>query len=380
MTLFRGVEDDIPLKEWLFDRIFPLEARFVDEKFVRLGTQLAAWECIRFGTTTIADMYFYPEVAMKVWDKVGLRGVFGQPFMSIPTPEDHSAGDSAVQRFERLFEKVKAHSRLSISLAPHAPYTCTDELLLKIIEVQKQTGVLVQIHVSETQAEVEESAQKFGKSPVKRLYDLGLLGPKTLIAHAVHLLPGDLELLRKTQTKIAHNPDSNCKLASGVAPVRDYLDQGLVVSLGTDGAASNNSLSLFGAMNLMAKLHKVTQKDSMKMQAYEVLYAATMGGAKALNLERQIGSLEEGKWADIIIVDGSAPNLTPLTDPISHLVYSATGYEVDTVFCHGKLLMKNKKIKTINKNQIVKKANALRNRIYEHLQLKNQNSSNISPF
>lgn len=354
MTLLRGIQDDVPLKTWLFEKIFPLESKFVSKDFVKCGTELAALECIKFGTTCVADMYFYPEISASKWEDLGLRGFFSQCFMDHPLPEDKSFNNSAFDRFQNLFNRFKKSELITICLAPHAPYTCGDELLKKISTLSEETQSPIQIHLAESSHENSESINKYKETQVERLNRLGVLTSRTLCAHSVHLSKTDLQLFKKSGSHVVHNPDSNCKLGSGVAPIKKYFENNINVALGTDGAASANDLSLFGAMDLMAKLQKVNCMDSSALTAKQTLWSATRGGASALGLEDQIGSIEIGKLADLILVDYNLPHMQPVYDPISHLVYSANGSEVTTVFCNGKLLLKNGKYTNINQSAIFK--------------------------
>lgn len=371
MTHFRGIEDNLNLQQWLFDRIFPLEGKFVSKSFVKLGTQLAAFECIRFGTTTVADMYFYPEESLKVWDTMGLRGLFGQPVISFPAPEAMDGNnDPLFKKFEILFKKYQHHPRLQVALAPHAPYTCTPELLTQVKKLQEKWNCYVHIHLAETATEVQDIQTRYGKSPTEHLYELGLLGPKTLCAHVVHTTKNDQELIKKTQTNVTHNPDSNFKLGSGIAPVTDYIKQGINVSLGTDGVASNNDLSMFGAMDLMAKGQKVHAQDISSFSTWMALWAATRAGAKALGLENTIGQIKEGFQADLIAVDTRFAHLHPISDPASHLVFSTQGLEVDTTMVAGKILMRDKKFTTKGFEIVLKNAQKQRMQIIKFLKSK----------
>lgn len=369
MTLFRGIEDDLPLHTWLFERIFPLEKKLVTKNFVKTGTELAALECIRFGVTTVCDMYFYSQESAKVWDKAGLRGTFAQVFASAPLPEDKDLGADKEKLFLSLYKKYEKHPRIRPSVGPHAPYTCSDELLRKTAELSKKYSVPLQIHLSETAEEVQTSKTKLGISPVERLSKLAVLSPHTICAHGVHLDNKDIEIMKKSGASIVYNPDSNAKLASGIAPIPKYLAAKIPVALGTDGSASNNDLSLFGAMDLGTKLQKVHSGTTTAMTAKQALYMATLGGAKAIGLGDQIGSLEVGKAADLILIDLQFPHLQPLNNLISHLVYSAQGLEVDTVFCHGKLLMRNKKILSLKPEAIYKKLEIIQHKISKQLGL-----------
>lgn len=368
MSLFRGVEDNLSLKSWLFDKIFPLEGAFVSKSFVKLGTTLSAFECLRFGTTCVSDMYFYPEEALKVWDQMGLRGVFAQPVISFSSPESADGNNTALlKKFELLFNKYKNHPRLGVSIGPHAPYTCSPELLTEIRALQKKHDCIVHTHLAETESEVQDIQTRFKKSPTQFLFDLDLLGPKTLCAHVVHTTPQDQKLLASTRTPVVHNPDSNFKLGSGIAPICDYLEQGITVALGTDGVASNNDLSMFGAMDLMAKGQKVFAPDISRFTTWMALWSATQGGAKALSLDHIIGSIEPGKQADIIAVDPYFAHLQPISDPVSHLVFSTQGLEVDTTIVSGKVLMKDKRFLVGNFDSTIQKAQKERAKIQKFL-------------
>lgn len=342
MTLFRGLEDDVPLQIWLFERILPMEVELVGADFVRVGTELAARECLRFGTTTVNDMYFFALESAKVWDKVGLRGIFSQAFTDFPIPEDKVLGPDREARFFELRKRFKDHPRISIGLAPHAPYTCSDAILKRLSEIARQEKCLLHTHVSESAHEIPESFKNYREKPVERLHRLGILGDRTVCAHSVHLDDSEIELYRKTGSSPIYNPDSNAKLASGVAPIPKYLKAGIPVALGTDGSASNNDLSLFGAMDLGTKIQKLFQHDSMAMTAADALRMATLDGARALGMEHDIGSIEVGKCADLVCIDLNFPHLQPVHDLVSQVVYAAQGLEVDTVLCEGRILMKDK--------------------------------------
>lgn len=365
MTLFRGVEDDAPLNTWLFERILPLESKFVDRKFVRAGIELAALECTRFGVTTVNDMYFYAADCAQVWDKAGLRGIFYQVFTDFELPEFKELGPDAFGRFRALRAKYAQHGRITIGLGPHAPYTCGDGILRKIAALRNETGCPLQVHLSETAFEVSESQRLYGKSPVQRLRDLGILTELTNCAHGVHLSAEDITILAAMGASIVHNPDSNTKLASGIAPITELRDRGVKLGLGTDGTASNNDHSLFGAMDLAAKLQKLATGRSDSFGAADVLRMATIGGAEALGLKNFIGSLEVGKQADFVLVDFDHAHLRPVNDVISHLVYSCSGLEVDTVFCAGRPLLRDGRSVILKKEKILKNADRYRDKIMD---------------
>jgi len=356
MTLLRGIEDDLNLNKWLFERIFPLEKTFVSPSFVKAGAALAALECIRFGTTTVNDMYFFTELTAKIFDQAGLRGQFSWPLMSFPTPENEFRKEDPLILATKLFEKYHHNERISIGLAPHAPYTCSDDLLLKILQKSNEINCPIHIHVAETKKEVEDSLTEFKKTPIKRLFDLGILHSKTQCAHLVHLNDEDMDLLKYSRAKGIYNPDSNMKLASGIAPITKLLSKNIPMALGTDGSASKNDLNLFSAMNVGTKLQKVQAGSTEAFSAKQMIYMTTLGGAKLLGLEKEIGSLEVGKYADIIQLNLHFPHYYPRHDLISHLVYSTTGLEVDLVICHGKILFQENSFLTLNESAITKNA------------------------
>ena len=365
MTLFRGLEDDLPFQKWLFERILPLESKLVDRDFVRIGTELGAIESIRFGVTSVCDMYFFAETSAEVIDRAGIRALVGQVFASVPFPEDKVVGSDKAAAFRKLYDKYTRHPRIVPTLAPHAPYTCSEAVLREVTVLSNEYGCPIHIHVSETQAEVEESRRRHGKTPVQYLYELGILKGKTVCAHCVHLDEADADLFHKSGASVVYNPDSNLKLSSGIAPISRYLKKGIPVAIGTDGAASNNDLSIFGAMDIGTKIQKLAQSDNTAMVAGQTLRCATIGGATALGIDDKVGSLEVGKRADIVIVDLKFPHMQPVHNIISQLVYSAQGLEVDTVICDGKLLMESKKVLALDEERVFREAAIMRDKIQQ---------------
>ena len=363
MTLFRGLEDDVPFHTWLFERILPLEAALVSKPFVVDGTALAALECIRFGVTTVNEMYFYAKATAETWDKAGLRGIVSQTLADFPLPEDKDLGKDKFALVRDLVRRYAGHRRLEIGLGPHAPYSCSDALLSQVAAESTALNCPIHIHVSETAREVEESLAKFKETPVQRLDRLGVLKSRTLCAHCVHLAEKDREIFRRSGASAIYNPDSNMKLASGIAPVAAYQKNGTPWCFGTDGTASNNDLSLFDAMDIGTKLQKLGAGDTMALTAAQSLYAATLGGAKALGLGDKIGSLEVGKRADFILLGLDHPNLHPINDLASHLVYSTQGAEVHTTVCEGRVLMEKGKFLTLDKTKIYARAEFWRKKI-----------------
>ncbi|PWU14888.1 MAG: S-adenosylhomocysteine deaminase [Bdellovibrio sp.] len=363
MTLLRGLAEDLPLEAWLHDKIFPYEALMLSPASVRLGTQLAALECVRFGTTTVNDMYYFVAQECEVWDSVGLRGVFAQQFFANPTPETLALGADYEAEFWRLHRKYANHPRIRIGVAPHAVYTCDEKVLRQAVSLAKKAGVPLQIHAAETEAEVSLSISRYGMRPVEYLHHLGFWSPQTVCVHGIHVTPQEIEMLRQSGAGVVYNPDSNAKLASGVARVPEMMALSIPVALGTDGSVSKNDLSLFSAMNVGAKLQKLFHQDPALVKAAEILRMATWDGARALGMADQIGSIEEGKLADLIWVDFQYPHLQPVNDVISHLVFSCQGLEVDTVVCHGRVLLKEKKWTTIDASDVFARVEAFRKRV-----------------
>ena len=363
MTLFRGLEDDVPFHTWLFERILPLEGALVSKRFVTDGTELAALECIRFGVTTVNEMYFYAGATAEALDRAGMRAIISQTLADFPLPEDKDLGTDKFAIVRKLTKKYAGHRRLEIGLGPHAPYSCSDALLKKVAEVSAELNCPVHTHVSETAREVAESLAKFKETPVERLYRLGVLKPRTICAHCVHLGEPDQKIFKKSGASAVYNPDSNMKLGSGIAPVASYEKKGIPWCFGTDGSASNNDLSLFGAMDIGTKLQKLAKGDTTALTAAQAVYAATLGGAKALGLAEKIGSLEPGKRADFIVVGLGHPHLQPVHDVVSHLVYSTQGLEVRTTVCDGRVLMEEQRFRTLEAEEVFARAAGWRKKI-----------------
>jgi 5-methylthioadenosine/S-adenosylhomocysteine deaminase len=347
MTLLRGVRDDVDLMTWLEKFMFPLEARFVSPEFVRWGARLACWEMIASGTTTFADGYFFEEEVARAADDAGLRAVPGEGIFDVPTPDAKSAAEG-LARAERYLSDWAGHPRITPALAPHAVYTVRPESFRKTMDLAGRYGAPVLTHLSESDGEIAMVRARYGTTPVRHLATHGLLGPSLVAAHCVRVDDEEIGLLREAGVGVVHCPESNMKLASGVAPVAKMLAARLRLGLGTDGAASNNDLDMVGEMGSAARLHKVAGLDPTAAPARAVLRMATIGGAEALHLEERIGSLEAGKRADLIVVDLSGPNAVPLFDPASHLVYSARSDAVQTVVVEGKILMERRRVKTID--------------------------------
>ncbi len=335
MSLMRGIADDLPLMQWLNDRIWPAESRFVSERFVRDGTLLACAEMLAGGVTTFNDMYFFPEAAADAALRSGIRASLGMVVLDFPSSYAVDAEDY-LNKGLAVRDVLRGQDRVSMCLAPHAPYTVSDRSFAKVLTYADQLGLGIHLHLHETQDEIKQSETTFGMRPLIRLAGLGLLGPNLLAAHGVHLNAAEIDLLAKQGCHIAHCPTSNLKLGSGVAPVSDMLMAGINVGLGTDGAASNNRMDMFSEMRLAALLAK-SHGNATSLPAYQALQMATLNGARALGMDDRIGSIEPGKLADLVAVDFSSPEMQPCYDPLSHLVYVAGREHVSHTWVGGEL-------------------------------------------
>ena len=355
MVLYRGLADDLALMDWLQQYIFPAEARTVTPEFVRAGTRLAALEMIRSGTTTYADMYYFVEEIARTTKAAGLRGVLGQTVIQFPAPDAKTPAD-ALARAERFVREFRNDELIVPALAPHAMYTLDAQTLRAVRALADRERVPVLIHLAETADEVRIAAEKHQATPAAYLESLGFFGPRTLAAHGVHLTPEDIALLARRGVGVSHNPESNMKLASGTAPVPALRAARVAVGLGTDGAASNNDLDMFEAMRQAAFLHKLQSNDPRVLPAPDVLAMATIEGARTLGLDRETGSLEPGKRADVIVVSMSAPRQTPMYDPLSHLVYTTRGDDVRTTIVNGRMLMRDGRVLTLDEAGVLAEA------------------------
>ncbi len=355
MVLYRGLADDLALMDWLQKYIFPAEARTVSPAFVAAGTRLAALEMIRSGTTTYADMYYFEEEIGRATRAAGLRGVLGETIIQFPVADAKTPAES-LARAERFIKEFAGDPLITPAVAPHSMYTLDAESLKRCRALADQYHVPVLTHLAETQDEVKIAADKHHATPTAYLDSLGFWKPGTVAAHAVWMTPEDMAILKRGGVGVSHNPESNMKLASGVAPVTDMRAAGLVVGLGTDGAASNNDLDMFEAMRQAAFLHKLARKDPRAVPAGEALAMATIDGARVLNMADRIGSLEPGKQADVLIVDMSAARQTPMYDPVSHLVYVTRGDDVRTTVVAGRVLMRDRKVLTLDERAVLAEA------------------------
>lgn len=359
MVLMRGLADDLELMEWLEDYIFPAEAQTVNSDFVYWGTMLAGMEMVSSGTTTYADMYYFEDQVARATAQIGMRGVLGQTVIGFPAP-DSPTPEVTLRKTEKFIGDWKDHPLVIPAIAPHSPYTVTKEVLQASGQLAERLQVPLLIHVAETRREVEIMLERTGKRPVEYLAEIGLLSPRMVAAHAVWVEPHEMDLLAKAGVGLVHNPESNMKLASGVAPVPEMLRRGLKLGLGTDGAASNNNLDLFQEMDTAAKLHKLHSRDPEVVSARRVLQMATRGSAEALGLGEVLGSLEMGKKADLIIVGKSSPAAFPRYDPYSSLVYALNGSSVETVVIGGRLILENGRFSKLDTAIIYTEAERLR--------------------
>lgn len=334
MSLFRGMADDLPLMTWLNDHIWPAEGRFVSEQFIADGTQLAMAEMLRTGTTTFSDMYFFPEIVAQMAHDAGMRAQVCFPLLDFPTIWG-TGPDEYLSKGEALIDTWKGDDYIMPAIGPHAPYTVSDSPLAEAVALSERTGARMQIHLHETEFEITEAIEKQEKRPIERLAELGALGERTQCVHMTQVSDSDIALLADTGAHVIHCPESNLKLASGLCPVQKLKKSGVNLAIGTDGAASNNDLDLFGESRTAAMIAKVAANDAAALSAHETLQMATLNGAKALGREHELGSLVAGKLADIIAVDLSDPFIQPVYDPASHLVYSNHGRAVTHSWING---------------------------------------------
>jgi len=369
MGLFRGIADDLVLMEWLQKYIFPAEAQNVDEQFVRWGTRLGCLEMIEGGTTTYVDMYYFEDAIAEETARAGMRGVLGETLLDFPAP-DNKTWDAGMQYVEKFTEKWKGHPLIVPAIAPHAPYTVSTDHLKQAHELSSRKNVPLVIHVAEDGAEVKTIQERYGASSVAYLERIGLLDNRVIAAHMVWPTAEDIQTLAARKVGVAHCPQSNMKLAAGAAPVPQMLKAGVAVGLGTDGAASNNDLNLWEEMDTAAKLHKFVSKDPTVLNAREALEMATIRGARAIHMEKEIGSLEPGKRADLIIVSVESPHQWPVYNVQSQLVYATKASDVETVMINGRLVMEGRRVITINADAVRQKAIEYRDRIRKSLAAK----------
>lgn len=348
MVCFRGMADDLPLMEWLNNHIWPAESRFVSRKMVYNGAMLAMAEMILSGTTTFCDAYFYEDAIAEALSAAGMRAVVSQGFADFVMPNKTKA-DRMMAKARAFVERWRKHTPLIIpAYFCHSPYTCSPSTLVTVKNAARESDILYLIHLLENKDETDIILNRYGKKPVDLLLELGVLDDRTVAVHCNWLDPKDIDVLADRGVTVSHNPESSMKLAAGIAPVPAMLSKGLSVGIGTDGCASNNDMDMFREMDTAAKVHKVTSLDPTVMDAETVCRMATIGGAKVLGLDKLTGSIEEGKKADIIIIDMNQPHLTPLYNSFSQLVYAARGADVKTSIINGKIVMKDRRLTTID--------------------------------
>jgi 5-methylthioadenosine/S-adenosylhomocysteine deaminase len=366
MTLFRGLADDLDLQEWLTKYIFPAEAKNVSEEFVRVGTRLGLAEMIRGGTTTYCDMYYFEDAIADETAKAGVRGVLGETIIDFPVA-DNKTNAEGMAYVEKFVQRWKGNELIVPAIAPHAPYTVSEEHLKAVRAFSDRTGAPIVTHISETKREIDDSIKAKGASPIAYLSRIGFLSNKVIAAHVVWPSAEELGILKQMGVGIVHNPQSNMKLASGVAPVPEMLKRGLFVGLGTDGAASNNDLNMWEEMDTAAKLHKVFSGDPKVMSAQEAFELATIRGAQALHMQNEIGSIETGKRADLVIVERDSFNQIPLYNVYSDLVYATKANDVETVIINGRIVMRDRRLLTLNEAEIRASAQRFRDQVARSL-------------
>ena len=355
MSLFRGLADDLPLSSWLQDHIWPAEARWVDEAFVRDGSELAIAEQILGGITCMADMYFFPETSSEVIHRSGIRAQLSIPVLDFPIPGARDAGE-ALRKGLSLFDDLRQHPRISVAFGPHAPYTVSDDKLENVRMLAEELDAGIHMHVHETAGEIQQSLEQYGERPLARLKRLGLLGPRFQAVHMTQISDDDLSLLVESNSSVIHCPESNLKLACGFCPVEKLWQAGVNVAIGTDGAASNNDLDLLAEVRTAALLAKAVAGNATALDAHRALRMATLNGARALGLDEQTGSLELGKQADLVAFDLSGLSQQPLYDPVSQLIYTSNRSCVRHVWVGGKALLDDRRLTRLDEDKLIASA------------------------
>jgi 5-methylthioadenosine/S-adenosylhomocysteine deaminase len=356
MTLFRGLHDDVTLNDWLYKYIFPAEAKNVNEEFVRWGTRLAAAEQIRSGVTTFADMYYFEDAVAEETKAAGMRGVLGETFIDFPAPDNKTHAEMLAYT-EKFLKKWQGDPLIHAAPAPHSIYTCSKKTIQDAAALARKYNAPLLMHVGEMKKEWEDSQKANGMSPVQYLEKMGVLGPDLVAAHCIFVDEADRRLLAARQVGCVHNPSSNMMIASGVAPVPEMRAAGIAVGLGTDGpAGSNNDLDLMEEIDLAAKLAKISKMDPLALNAKAVVEMATIDGARALHMEKEIGSLEVGKKADLTLISLGEPNAVPMYDIYAQIAYSLKGSEVETVVIGGRLVMRERNLLTVDEPRVLEKA------------------------
>lgn len=366
MVLYRGIADDLTLQDWLQKYIFPAEAKNTTRDFVIAGTRLGLIEMIRGGVTTYADMYYFEDAIAEETKKAGVRGVLGETVLDFPAP-DHKTWENALAATEAFLQQWKGDPLITPAIAPHSAYTVSTKHLAEVKALAEKHAAPILIHMAEAPTETEYTLKNFHERPVSYLEKIGFLSSKVTGAHAVWVDDDEIAVLKQREVGVAHCPQSNMKLSSGTAPVPKMIKAGLRLGLGTDGAASNNDLSMWEEMDTAAKLHKLVSKDPTVVNAREALEMATIGGARALHLEQEIGSLEPGKRADMIVVDLSAAHLTPMYNIFSLLVYATKASDVTDTIVNGRILMRNRRLQTLNEEAVKSVARSFQKRVSQSL-------------
>lgn len=366
MVLFRGIADDLNLQDWLEKFIFPAEAKNVTREFVVAGTRLGLAEMIRGGTTTYADMYYFEDAIAEETKKIGVRALLGETVIDFPVP-DNKTWLEAMSYTTSFLQRWKGDTLITPAIAPHAPYTVKTDHLNEVRALAEKLDVPIIIHLAEAPTETDFMAKTYNSRPAEYLEKINFLSSRVLAAHVIHVNEEEIALLKRRDVGVAHCPQSNMKLASGTAKVPAMLKAGIRLGLGTDGAASNHDLSMWEEIDTSAKLHKLISGDPTAVPAAQALAMATIGGARALHMENEIGSIETGKRADVIVVDLSAPHLVPLYNLYSHLVYAAKASDVSDTIVNGRVLMRNRKLLTINEEAVKASARRYQKRVSESL-------------
>lgn len=362
MSLFRGIADDLALNDWLQKYIFPAEARNVTPDFVTWGTKLGVLEMLRGGITTYADMYYFEDEVARATKDAGMRGVLGETIIDFPAP-DNKTPAAALRYTQDYINRWKGDPLITPAVAPHSIYTCSRNALQDSATLARRNGVPILTHLAEAKFELQQSREKHGTTPTGYLESIGFLGPDVVAAHCVWLNAADIAALVHFGVGCTNNPSSNMKTAAGVSPVPNMLAAGLAVGLGTDGAASNNNQDMFEEMDLAAKLQKITKMDPRALPAEQAVEMATIGGARALHMDKEIGSLERGKKADLILVNTTAPHATPMYNVYSELVYALKASDVKTVIIGGRVIMQDRRMLTLDEPQILTRAREYQKRI-----------------
>ncbi len=369
MSLLRGIADDLSLMDWLQNHIWPAEQQWVSEAFVQTGAELACAEMLRSGTTCFNDMYFFPDVTARVASKAGIRATVGLIVLDFPTVWAREANEYIDKGLE-LHDVYRTDELINTAFAPHAPYTVSDEPLQKVRMLADELDLPVHIHIHETSDEIDQAVAQTGKRPLQRLADLGLISPNLLAVHLTQTLPEEIQQLAAAGSHVVHCPESNMKLASGFCPTDKLLAAGINVALGTDGAASNNDLDLFGEMRTAALLAKAHSNDATVLPAQQVLQMATLNGARALGIENKTGSLVAGKYADIVAVNFDTIETAPVYDVVSHLVYCCGREQVTDVWVAGKHVMKNRILTTLDSASIIASSQTIAKDIADSFKIK----------